>query len=391
MARARTWRSTPSPFRAGSKRPSASWGRPSSSSSCPIARRRADVVLGFDRVESYAEPGHYLGCVVGRVANRIALGRFTLDGREHRSRSTTAAIICTAGPSGSRARSGARSRSPRRERRAFACATGRRTARTAIRARSTRRSTTRSRRPRRSVARRAAHGVLAPPPIARRSSTCRSTRTGTSPARRALRTDSGDVLDHRLEIAASRYTPADAELIPTGRIAPVAGTDSTSPARAASTRRQAAATTSTSCSSNFVLGGEAGTLRRAATLAHPRSGRAMEVWTTEPGVQLYTGIHLAAIRGKSGATYDRHAGLCLETQHFPDSIHHEGESGWPSIVLRPGEIYRHSPSTGSRSSDARRARGGTVALHCEVGAADCVMTRYDARRLAGRVDPRVNP
>jgi aldose 1-epimerase len=92
---------------------------------------------------------------------------------------------------------------------------------------------------------------------------------------------------------------------------------------------------------NFVLDGEAGTLRRAALLRAPDGARAMEVWTTEPGLQLYTGDNLGAIAGKRGATYGRFAGLCLETQHFPDSIHHQGDSDWPTIVLRPGEIYYH--------------------------------------------------
>jgi aldose 1-epimerase len=149
--------------------------------------------------------------------------------------------------------------------------------------------------------------------------------------------DAGTVLAHHLAIAASRYTPADAELIPTGEIAPVAGTvfDFTR-----SRRIDHAA--GGNYDVNFVLDGAAGTLRRAATLAHRGSGRSMQVWTTEPGLQLYTGVNLAATGGKGGATYGSHGGLCLETQHFPDSIHHEGEPGWPSIVLLPGETYLHS-------------------------------------------------
>ena len=67
----------------------------------------------------------------------------------------------------------------------------------------------------------------------------------------------------------------------------------------------------------------------------------MEVWTTEPGVQLYTANHLDRVAGKSGTTYRRHAGLCLETQRYPDAVHHQGEPGWPSVVLRPGETYQH--------------------------------------------------
>jgi aldose 1-epimerase len=89
---------------------------------------------------------------------------------------------------------------------------------------------------------------------------------------------------------------------------------------------------------NFVLNGEAGRLRRAAILQDPVSGRTLELSTTAPGVQLYAGFKIAGLTGKGGATYGPCAGLCLETQHFPDS---PNRPEFPSTVLRPGEIYGH--------------------------------------------------
>ena len=87
---------------------------------------------------------------------------------------------------------------------------------------------------------------------------------------------------------------------------------------------------------NFVLNGEAGALKLAARVADPVSGRVMEVHTTEPGIQFYTGNFLdGSITGK-GVSYERRSGFCLETQHFPDS---PNQDGFPSTILRPGETY----------------------------------------------------
>ena len=74
-----------------------------------------------------------------------------------------------------------------------------------------------------------------------------------------------------------------------------------------------------------------------ADVYEPGSGRVMQVLSTEPGVQLYTGNHLNGLKGKHGLVYDQHGGFCLETQHFPDSIN---QPDFPSVVLRPGETYR---------------------------------------------------
>jgi aldose 1-epimerase len=91
---------------------------------------------------------------------------------------------------------------------------------------------------------------------------------------------------------------------------------------------------------NFALNSGGKSLALAARVHEPTTGRVMEVLTTEPGVQFYTANSFkGTIKGKGGVTYPRHAGLCLETQHFPDSVHHEN---FPSVILRPGQTYRQT-------------------------------------------------
>lgn len=142
--------------------------------------------------------------------------------------------------------------------------------------------------------------------------------------------DAGTVLDHELMIAADAYTPVDESLIPTGEIASV--TDSRFDFR---TLRPIPNTGGYDI--NFVLNTGGEPLSLAAMLRDPRSGRTMVVRTSEPGLQLYTGNHLnGSIVGKGGVRYQQHAGLCLETQHFPDSPH---QPDFPSTELRPGQQF----------------------------------------------------
>ncbi len=172
---------------------------------------------------------------------------------------------------------------------------------------------------------------------------------------------SGDVLGQELMINADRYLPVDEGLIPTGELRPVAGTpmDFTRPMTIGS-RIQAAGGGYDHC---YVLNRKAGGVVRssafrreeppeggitnasdrhqpalAARAVEPESGRTMEVYTTEPGVQLYTANGLDGSLRAFGAAYGKHAGFCLETQHFPDS---PNRLEFPSTVLRPGETYRH--------------------------------------------------
>ena len=153
----------------------------------------------------------------------------------------------------------------------------------------------------------------------------------------------GDVLGHELTLDAGAFTPVDSTLIPTGEVRPVVGTpfDFREP-RAIGERIGAddeQLRYGGGYDHNWVLDrdGEAG-LVRAARLYDPSSGRAMEVWTTEPGVQFYSGNFLdGSLTGRGGVAYAYRSGLALETQHFPDS---PNQAAFPSTVLRPGETYR---------------------------------------------------
>ncbi|MEU6879928.1 aldose epimerase family protein [Streptomyces sp. NPDC046712] len=149
----------------------------------------------------------------------------------------------------------------------------------------------------------------------------------------------GDILGHELAIDASHYTPVDGDLIPHGGHRSVSGTafDLRRPLRIAEALARPGA--ADGYDHNFVLsphGDE--TLRRAAVLHAPVTGRCMEVLTTEPGLQVYTaGQFDGSVLGKSGTPYRAGAGIALETQHFPDSPNRPDD---PSSVLRPGEEYR---------------------------------------------------
>jgi len=152
----------------------------------------------------------------------------------------------------------------------------------------------------------------------------------------------GTILDHELMIDAESFTPVDSTLIPTGEFRPVAGTpfDFREPtpigARINGENRQLGI--ARGYDHNFVLARQdRDSLHLAARLYDPDSGREMEVLTTEPGLQFYSGNFLdGSLVGKSGAPYEKHAGLALETQHFPDS---PNQPEFPSTILRPGEIY----------------------------------------------------
>jgi aldose 1-epimerase len=152
----------------------------------------------------------------------------------------------------------------------------------------------------------------------------------------------GDILDHVLTLHAKRYTPAAANMIPTGEIAVVAGTpfDFTKPQRLGARigEKHEQLLLARGYDHNFVLDSGNGALALAATVREPASGRVLEVLTTEPGVQLFTANHFAGkLSGKAGQPYVQHGGFCLETQHFPDS---PNQPSFPSTILRPGQTFR---------------------------------------------------
>jgi aldose 1-epimerase len=150
----------------------------------------------------------------------------------------------------------------------------------------------------------------------------------------------GDILDHVLEVAASNYLPVDTSNIPTGEIAPVAGT-------AFDLRRPRPIGQSFPGPGGFdhcfcldaaperIAGEE---LHFCAALSHPATGRSLRVWTNAPGLQVYTGAHFDGSPGKAGARYPRFAGVALETEGYPDA---PNRPAFPSVRLDPGQTYRH--------------------------------------------------
>jgi aldose 1-epimerase len=152
----------------------------------------------------------------------------------------------------------------------------------------------------------------------------------------------GSALDHRLTLPASRYNPVDADLIPTG-IAAVDGTPfdfrAPTPIRARLGDAHAQLAIAGGYDHNWILDDpRAGTLRLAARLEDPQSGRAMTLHTSEPGLQFYSGNFLdGSLVGHDGEAYGRGAAICLEPQHSPDSPH---RTDWPTTLLRPGQVYR---------------------------------------------------
>jgi aldose 1-epimerase len=148
---------------------------------------------------------------------------------------------------------------------------------------------------------------------------------------------SGDTLGTEIYVDADRYTPTDKTLIPTGQLAPVQGTplDFRKPTTMGARIDQLKVSPG-GYDHNLVLNSGGGKMALAARAYEPKSGRVLEVFTTEPGIQLYNGIGLGKEVGHGGAQYVKYGGFCLETQHFPDAIN---QSSFPSVVLRPGKTY----------------------------------------------------
>lgn len=293
-----------------------------------------DVVLGYETLAAYVDESPYFGAIVGRYANRIAGGRFTLNGKTYDLATNNGPNHLHGGTVGFDQRVWAA--------RPFVDEHG-----AGIELSYT-----------------SPDGEEGYPGTL--DTTVRytltddnqlivyyeATTTETTPVNLSQHTyfnlagdGRRDVLDHRLMLNANRFTPVDATLIPTGALHPVAGTpfDFTSPmpigARIDADHPQIAY--GGGYDHNFVLDRSAAgkdSLALAARVVEPQTGRVMTVHTTEPGVQFYTGNFLdGSLTGKDGAVYDRHYGFCLETQHFPDS---PNQSNFPSTILQPGETYR---------------------------------------------------
>lgn len=293
------------------------------------AGKTADVVLGFDTLASYLAGHPFFGALVGRYANRIANARFTLGGKSY-------PLNANQGPDFIHHLHGGKQGFDKRvwDAEAAETADG---AMLRLRYLS----------PDMEEGYPGAMAVTATYTLTRDALDLEFTATTGKPTVINLTNhsywnlaghDSGGVLDHRLRLNADAYTPTDAADIPTGEIAPVAGTAYDFRQEKPVGRDAAQTTKKGGYDNNFVLNGKAGDLREAAVLSDPVSGRVMTVLTTEPAVQLYTAFKLGGLVGKGGVHYGPSAGLCLETQHFPDS---PNRPQFPSVVLRPGETYSH--------------------------------------------------
>ena len=155
----------------------------------------------------------------------------------------------------------------------------------------------------------------------------------------------GTILDHIAQIQSAQYTDTDADLIPTGEIKDVTGTplDFRKPTRIGDRIDQKdflPLKYGAGYDHNFIVEGKPGTLRPAAKVTDPKTGRTLECLTTEPAVQLYTTNHMnKPEKGRDGRTYNFRGAFCLETQHYPDSPNHPS---FPTTTLKPGETYRHT-------------------------------------------------
>lgn len=284
-----------------------------------------DVVLGFETLEGYTKGHPFFGATVGRYANRIAGGKFTLDGKEYKlfvnngpntlhggqkgfdkyvwkveKSSDTSLALSHTSPDGDEGYPG----------KLDLTVTYTVTPDNALRIDYTAKTD------KNTVLNLTNHSYF---------------HLGTPGA--------GEIDDHVLELEADTYTPVDDTLIPTGKIAPVKGTplDFTKPTAIGSRYNDLTAEPK-GYDHNFVLRGHGELTALAARVFEPKSGRVMEVYTTEPGVQLYTSNFMdGTLKGKGGVTYKKHGAFCLETQHYPDS---PNKPDFPTTVLKPGQTFK---------------------------------------------------
>ena len=287
--------------------------------------RLGNIVLGFDNLRQYlgGNPS-YLGCTVGRVANRTAKGRFQLDGKKYQLAVNNGPNHLHGGTRGfDKVVWSAEIVQGREAAVAFTY-----------------------------LSRNGEEGYPGNLDVTvlmtltsgdelridYTATTDRATPVNLTNHSYFNLAGGGNVLDHELKVAAKAYIPVDATSIPTGKQVPVAGTAFDFTKRKPIGRDFARLTGKPiGYDHNFVLKGQGQRLAACASVYERTTGRLLEVRTTEPGVQVYTGNWLDGTQcGHSGIYYTQHSGLCLETQHFPDSLH---RPRFPSIILRPGQTY----------------------------------------------------
>lgn len=297
------------------------------------AGRLGDVVLGFDEATAYQEGRMYLGALIGRYANRIAHGRFTLDGHGYALTQNDGAHTLHGGTLGFNARLWRVEQTLRDDASVLTLhlvsADGDQGFPGEVRA-----HVTYSWRDDNALVVDYRATTTAPTPV---NLTQHSYFNLSGAA-------SSTVLDHELTIHAGRFTPVDAALIPTGELPFVDGTPFDFRfARTIGERiheRDEQLAFGAGYDHNWMLDHASGARLEAARLYDPVSGRELVISTTEPGLQMYSGNHLGVGRvGKAGAPIVKYGGVALETQHFPDS---PNQAAFPSTILRPGVEYRSS-------------------------------------------------
>jgi aldose 1-epimerase len=292
----------------------------------------ADVVLGFDQPNQYwaDPPPPYFGAVVGRYGNRIASGTFTLDGKKY-------TLVKNNGPNhlhgGTRGFdkvlwSVATKNAPEGASAIFTYTSpdGEEGYPGTLTARVTYTLTDKN------ALIVDYHATTDKPTVLNLTQHSYFNLAGEG---------SGDILGHEVMLNADRYVPVDPTSIPTGELAPVAGTpfDFRQPTAIGARINQdhVQLKNGKGYDHNWVLNGKGPGPQLAARVTDPKSGRILEIATTEPGVQFYTGNFLdGTIKGKSGHVYGHRTGLCLETQHYPDS---PNQKSFPTTVLRPGKAH----------------------------------------------------
>jgi aldose 1-epimerase len=294
--------------------------------------RLGDVVLGFEGLKGYLGAHPFFGATVGRVANRIAKGKFTLDGKEYTLATNNGPNALHGGLKGFDKKVWQAEQVP---------------AENGVAVKFTYRSP---------------DGEEGYPGNLTASVTYTLTNDNQLRLDYTATTDKATpvnltnhsyfnlayqgggpaaLLGHELTLEAEKYTPVDEALIPTGKVESVKGTplDFTTPHKIGGRIKELRGDPG-GYDHNFVLNGGGKKLALAARVVEPASGRVMEMLTTEPGVQFYTGNFLdGTIKGKGGAVYRKHAGFCLEAQHFPDSVN---RPNFPSMTLRPGQTYKQT-------------------------------------------------
>jgi aldose 1-epimerase len=295
--------------------------------------RMRNVTLGFDNLEDYVERNPYFGTITGRYANRIERGRFTLDGKTYQLAINNPPNHLHGGVKGFDKQVWAPTEIVRQNSVAlqldYTSPAGEENYPGTLVTTVTYTLTNTNR------IRMDYHATTDAPTIVNLTNHAYFNLKGEG---------TGTIENHYLQLNADRYTPVDETLIPTGKIAPVAGTpfDFRKPMRIGARIRNShpQIVIGRGYDHNFVLNRpsfEDESMIRAAHLFEPRTGRILNVYTTEPGIQFYSGNFLdGTLVGTSGKVYRQTDGLALETQHFPNS---PNQPNFPSTVLRPGEEY----------------------------------------------------